>query len=115
MKRCALRSYDEPESDVLCCLAERRHDLAVDIQPTQGEPASAVKIAAVVAQGNPDVIVTVGEHEARAASSAAPRIPVVFTKIGDPVAVGLVVSLAHPGGQLTGISDLIVDLVPKRL
>jgi len=90
-------------------------DLVFDIRPTQGEQAAAIKLAAVVANGKPDVIVTVGEHEARAASAAAPRIPVVFTKIGDPVAIGLVNSLSHPGGQLTGISDLIVDLVPKRL
>jgi putative ABC transport system substrate-binding protein len=94
---------------------EEGRDLVFDIRPTQGESAAAIKLAAVIANGNPDVIVTVGEHETRAATAAAPRTPVVFTKIGDPVAVGLVDSLSHPGGQLTGISDLIVDLVPKRL
>jgi len=94
---------------------EEGRDLAFDIRPTQGEPAAAIKLAAAIANGNPDVIVTVGEQETRVANVAAPRTPVVFTQIGDPVAVGLVDSLAHPGGHLTGISDLIVDLVPKRL
>jgi len=94
---------------------EEGRDLVFDIRPTQGEPAAAIKLAAAIVNGNPDVIVTLGELETRAADAAAPRIPIVFAKIGDPVAVGLVDSLSHPGGHLTGISDLIVDLVPKRL
>jgi ABC-type uncharacterized transport system substrate-binding protein len=94
---------------------EEGRDLVFDIRPTLGEEAAATKLAAAVASGNPDLIFTVGEHETRAASEAAPRTPVVFTRIGDPVAVGLVASLSHPGGHLTGLSDLVVDLVPKRL
>ncbi len=42
-------------------------------------------------------------------------MPIVFTQISDPVAVGLVASIARPGGRLTGISDLYIELVPKRL
>ena len=45
---------------------EEGRDLVFDIRPTQGEQAAAIKLAAVVARGNPDVIVTVGEHEALA-------------------------------------------------
>ncbi len=42
-------------------------------------------------------------------------VPIVFTVVPDPVGQGLVASLAHPGGNLTGLSDMHADLVPKRL
>jgi putative tryptophan/tyrosine transport system substrate-binding protein len=50
-----------------------------------------------------------------AAKSATSTIPIVFTGISDAVGSGLVASLAHPGGNLTGVSLLNVELVPKRL
>ncbi|HYR46882.1 MAG TPA: ABC transporter substrate-binding protein, partial [Thermoanaerobaculia bacterium] len=53
--------------------------------------------------------------ETKAAHAAAPRIPIVFAGVSDPVAAGLVTSLARPGGRLTGVTDLHADLVPKRL
>jgi putative ABC transport system substrate-binding protein len=42
-------------------------------------------------------------------------IPIVFINVGDPVGFGLVASLAHPGGNLTGFSNLTVELEPKQL
>jgi putative ABC transport system substrate-binding protein len=42
-------------------------------------------------------------------------IPVVFTSVGDPVAAGLAAGLARPGGNITGISNIIGGLMPKRL
>jgi putative ABC transport system substrate-binding protein len=42
-------------------------------------------------------------------------IPIVFVSADDPVAAGLVASLAHPGGDLTGVSTLTVELLPKLL
>src|SRR5262249_13416982 len=55
------------------------------------------------------------ERETRAARAAAPQTPVVFIQIADPVAIGLVTSVARPGGSVTGVADLRTDLVPKRL
>src|SRR5262249_35444623 len=52
---------------------------------------------------NVDVIVVASVYGARAAKSGVPSIPVVFTLVPDPVAGGLVTSLAQPGGNLTGI------------
>jgi putative ABC transport system substrate-binding protein len=63
-----------------------------------------------------DVIVVTGTPlSALAAKSATSTIPIVFTGISDAVGGGLVASLAHPGGNLTGVSLLNVELTPKRL
>jgi putative tryptophan/tyrosine transport system substrate-binding protein len=62
-----------------------------------------------------DVIVASGgSPSALAAKSETSTIPIVFS-VGDPVELGLVASLARPGGNLTGVSNMNVELNPKRL
>jgi putative ABC transport system substrate-binding protein len=60
-----------------------------------------------------DVIVTVGTPATRAAKSATETIPIVFTRVADPVPLGLVDSLARPSGNLTGVSLIAIDLATK--
>ncbi len=62
-----------------------------------------------------DVIVTASTPPAKAARAATGRIPIVMMDPGDPVASGLVASLARPGGNVTGISSIAPDLAAKRL
>jgi len=80
---------------------------------TQSERFPA--LAADVVREKPDFIVTWGTPAALAAKNATVNIPIVLGAIGDPLSVGLVTSLARPGGNITGLSSLAVDLEAKRL
>jgi putative ABC transport system substrate-binding protein len=62
-----------------------------------------------------DVIVTHATAPVRAAKQATAVIPIVFASAADPVSSGLVASLSRPGGNVTGISSLTVELAGKRL
>jgi putative ABC transport system substrate-binding protein len=73
-------------------------------------------LAADLVSRKVDVIVTRGgPNAALAAKNATSTIPIVFASVGDPVGAGLVASLARPGGNLTGFSNLTGELAPKRL
>ena len=73
-------------------------------------------LAADLVSRKVDVIVTTGGGlPARAAKNATSTIPIVSAFLPDPVALGLVASLARPGGNLTGFSNIAVEMQPKRL
>ena len=62
-----------------------------------------------------NIVVVFGSTEARAAQQATSTVPIVMIAIGDPVRAGFAVSLARPGGNMTGNSYLSPDLIGKRL
>lgn len=72
-------------------------------------------LAADVVRRKVDFIVTWGTPAALAAKKATVTIPIIMGAIGDPISVGVVTSLARPGGNITGLSSLAVDLEAKRL
>ena len=99
-------------------LAERGYalgkNLTFDARGAMGQISHLPQILGEMKAANVDVIVTVGYPSALAAKASG--IPVVIASgSGDPVATGLVDSLAHPGGAITGISDDATTLSTKRL
>jgi putative ABC transport system substrate-binding protein len=73
------------------------------------------ELAAELVRLKVDLIVVSGIAVALAAQKATTTIPIVMTRAGDPVALGLVASLARPGGNVTGVSTLSFELITKRL
>jgi putative ABC transport system substrate-binding protein len=86
-----------------------------ELRTDETEPARLAEAAKELASIPVDVIVASGSPPSQAARAATRTIPIVMVTVGDPVRVGLVASLAHPGGNVTGTSFLGPDLAPKRL
>jgi len=82
---------------------------------TDGSPAQLEAAAAALVQLPVNVIVAFGTPRAQAAQRATKTIPIVAISIGDPIAAGLVTSLAHPVGNITGNTILGPDIVTKKL
>jgi putative ABC transport system substrate-binding protein len=89
--------------------------IAIEVRWAEGRNERYAEIAAEFARLKVDIIVTAGSAAVVAAKQAAPTIPIVFAVSGDPVATGVVASLARPGGNITGLSIQGPDLVGKRL
>jgi len=92
-------------------------DFVIGVRFTQGNPAELPEAARALVQRGVDIIVASsgGANAAKAAQMATTRIPIVFIGGSDPIEAGLVKSFARPGGNITGIADLEVELVPKRM
>ena len=73
------------------------------------------EIATDLVRGKVDAIVTPGTQVTRAVKRETDSIPIVMVVVGDPVGVGLVASLARPGGNVTGLSNMMPDVAGKRL
>ncbi len=82
----------------------------------EGRPELLPGLASDLIRMKPDVLVTgFGTVAAKAGKAAGDGIPVVFMAVGDPVGAGVVASLARPGGNVTGLSDLAAGLQGIRL
>jgi putative ABC transport system substrate-binding protein len=104
--------------DGLVELGHRENEhFVIGVRFTGGDPAGLPAAARQLVERGADILVTGGGgvKEARALQLATDRIPIVFVSGSDPVGAGLVQSLAHPGGNVTGVADLDVALAPKRL
>ena len=89
-------------------------NLRVEYRWAEGKPERFPSLAADLIALKVDVIVTAGGTlAAMAAKRATKTLPIVFTAVGDPVEEGLVTSLARPGGNITGLSVVVPDLIGK--
>ena len=90
-------------------------NITTEYRFSEQKPERMSDLAAELVRLKVDLIVVAGIGVALAAKKATTTIPIVMTRAGDPVALGLVASLARPGGNITGISTLSFDLITKRL
>src|SRR5476651_2592257 len=91
-------------------------NLAIESRWADGQYDQLPKLATDLVGHRVTAIFTAGSTPATLAAKAATKtIPIVFYVAGDPVEMGLVTSLSRPGGNLTGITGLSAELVPKRL
>jgi len=90
-------------------------NILIELRFAEGRLEAFPALAEELVQLKVDVIVSPWTPAARAAKGATTSIPIVFVAVSDPVGSGLVASLPHPGGNITGITDVGIDLAAKRL
>ena len=119
----ASRASDGGRQPMQIVFVERLRDLGwmegvnliVDLRYAGGRAEPLPRLAAELIALRPDVIVVVGTTAIQAARDATQSIPIVMAGSGDPVGSGLVASLARPRGNITGVSLLGQEIIPKAL
>jgi putative tryptophan/tyrosine transport system substrate-binding protein len=90
-------------------------NIVIEWRSAEGKRDRLPSLAAELVRLKVDIIVTAGPPATRSAKEATVAIPIVMAQDGDPVASGFVASLARPGGNITGLSNLAPELSGKRL
>src|SRR5882757_9582746 len=90
-------------------------NIVFDYRFGEGQAKTLDELAAELVRLGPDVIVTVASGPALAAKRATSTTPIVMATVGEPVGIGLVSSLARPGGNITGVTLYGSELARKRL
>jgi putative tryptophan/tyrosine transport system substrate-binding protein len=90
-------------------------NISVDYRFVEGQRERVAELAADLVRLKVDLIVVTGVQSALAAKKATSTMPIVFASAPDPVGLGLVVSMARPGDNVTGLSTLAPELNTKRL
>src|SRR6516164_5953807 len=88
-------------------------DIVLDIVWTSGSDADTDKAVAELIDRGAELLVPTGSTASVASKRHTSTIPIVFISVGNPVAMGLVKNLAHPGSNATGFSDIFSDLSAK--
>ena len=87
----------------------------VEERYADGDPQRLTQLAREIVESNPDVIVAFAAAATAAARQATSTIPIVMLHAGNPVGSGLVASLAHPGGNITGTTSMVPELGAKQV
>ena|SRR5215204_4718628 len=93
---------------------EEGRNLRVDYRGIHN-PDQLKSAAAELAASRPDVLVSFGSLATVALKATGTKLPIVFGQVGDPIAIGVVESLPRPGGNVTGVTNLLVDLAAKQI
>ena len=117
------QSTRSAESELVAAFTQRLRELGwsegrtitIEYRWSEGRAERFVQIAAEFVRLKVDVIVTSGTPQVLATKQATSVIPIVFARVGDPVANRLVASLGQPGGNVTGLSSQADELAGKRL
>jgi len=90
-------------------------NILIELRYAMGQPDRLEGMAHELVALAPAVIVCVGRQETAALQAATRAIPIIFRQVNDPVEQGFVASLARPGGNTTGFTQMSAELDPKRL
>jgi putative ABC transport system substrate-binding protein len=90
-------------------------NLTIDLRWAEGHLERLPSLAAELVGLKPDVIMTFTTDGALAGKQATTTVPIVFMQVNDPVRSGLVASLAHPSGNMTGVTDYGTEIAAKRV
>jgi putative ABC transport system substrate-binding protein len=90
-------------------------NISVDYLWADGSPERLQQLAGELVRRDLDVVVTAGPQAVRALAATGTKTPIVFAILNDPVGDGFIENLAHPGGNITGLSMAGADLESKRL
>lgn len=90
-------------------------NITIDMRDAQGSTDQLEEIVTELVRNHVDVIVVACTPETKVAQKVTDTIPVVFAAAGDPVKAGIVESLARPGGNVTGLSGVLLEQSAKRL
>jgi len=90
-------------------------DFVIGVRFTEGNIAALPQAARELVKQGVDILFTNNPAPAKAAQQATKSIPIVFYGAGDPIGLGLIKSFSHPGGNMTGVTDLDLELDSKRL
>jgi putative ABC transport system substrate-binding protein len=90
-------------------------NVTIEFAVTEGNLDQVPQLAEKLVGSNVDVIVASSSPAAVAASKATSSVPIVFVNVFDPLEIGLIASLAHPGANVTGVASTSSELAGKRL
>ena len=90
-------------------------NIAFEFRASGGKPERNADLALELVSLNIELIVAEGAGAIRAAKNATSEIPILMSEVNDPITLGFVANLAHPGGNITGLSNLAPELSGKRL
>jgi ABC-type uncharacterized transport system substrate-binding protein len=122
MFRIAVLAYDQQRANMESFFEELNRfgyvadrNATIELWNAEGRGGRLADLAEEVGRFKPDVVLASATPAALAAKKSMPTTPIVFVLVADPLSAGLVGSFAHPGGNLTGLSNMNVELSGKRI